>query len=181
MLYSMPADLTQLLYGPYRTPRFRLGSVRFCEVRGEVTIVGITDARIQWPVGKRNRAKSLVIFGALARAVRRESATAVCYWWGVTPQTVTKWRKALGVGPVTDGTRRLKQDNGRSFTPEHIARLVAAANTPEANAKKGQAWLGKPRPPHVRALLRQLATGRTPSAEARARMSAAHRARRGHR
>jgi hypothetical protein len=125
-----PDDRTRLLYGPYRTPRFRLGSVRMCEFRGEVTIVGITDACIPWPVGKTLRARSLVIFGALARAVRLESATAVCHWWGVTPQTVTKWRKALGVGPVTEGTRRLKQDNGRAFSPDHVARLVAAANTP---------------------------------------------------
>jgi hypothetical protein len=66
------------------------------------------SARIPWPVGKALRAKSLVIFGALERAIRRESNTAVCHWWGVTPQTVTKWRKALGVGPVIAGTRRLK-------------------------------------------------------------------------
>ena len=176
----MPADLTRLLYGPYRTPRFRLGSVRFCEVRGEVTIVGITDARIPWPVGKTLRARSLVIFGALARAVRRESATAVCYWWGVTPQTVTKWRKALGVGPVTEGTRRLKRDTGRRFSPDHMARLVAAANTAEANQKKAAAKLGVPRPPHVRKMLRELAPkGWKLSAETRAKMSAAHRARRG--
>jgi hypothetical protein len=120
----MPADLTRLLYGPYRTARVRLGSVRFCEVRGEVTIVGITDARIPWPVGKTLRAKSLVIFGALARAIRRESNAVVCHWWGVTPQTVTKWRNALRVGAVTEGTRRLKQDTGRAFSPEHMARLI---------------------------------------------------------
>ena len=80
---------------------------------------------------------------------------------------------------MTDGTRRLKQDNANRSTLDHMARLIVAANTPEANAQKGKAWLGKPRPPHVRTLLRELAPkGRTLSAETRARMSAAHRARR---
>src|SRR5438046_2085080 len=104
------ADRLRLLHGPYRTPRFQRGSVVRCEVRGEVVVTGLTDARIPWPVGKRGRAKSLVIVAGLARAVRRESGVAICHWWGVTPQTVTKWRKALGVSPVTDGTRRLRRE-----------------------------------------------------------------------
>ena len=40
----------KLLFGPYRTPRFRYGSVVFCEVRGEVrittTLVDIDPADI---------------------------------------------------------------------------------------------------------------------------------------
>jgi hypothetical protein len=112
-------DPTRLLFGPYRPPRCRLGRALVCEVRGEVTVCGITDARIPWPVGKRGRARSLVVCGGLAKAVRRESGLAVCHWWGVTPQTVTKWRKALGVGRVTAGTRRVFQEQHRRvFTPE---------------------------------------------------------------
>jgi hypothetical protein len=61
------------------------------------------------------------------------------------------------------------------FTPELVARTVAAMNTPEANAKKGLAKLGKPRPAHVRKLLDK--TGRKASPETRAKMSAAHKAR----
>jgi hypothetical protein len=36
------------LLGKYRTPRFRIGKKVFCEVRGEMTITGITDAAIPW-------------------------------------------------------------------------------------------------------------------------------------
>jgi hypothetical protein len=89
----------KLLFGPYRTPRFGYGKVAFCEVRGQVTICGLSDAPIPWPVGKRGRAKALVVYKGLANAVRRESNLAVCHWWGVSPQTVSLWRKALEVGP----------------------------------------------------------------------------------
>ena len=40
----------KLHFGPYRTPRFRIGAVVEDEVRGEVTIVGLTGARIPWPI-----------------------------------------------------------------------------------------------------------------------------------
>jgi hypothetical protein len=66
------ADRFQLLFGPYRTPRFRYGEVVFCEVRGEVTLCGLTDAPIPWPVGKRGRHQAIVLCGGLAEAVRRE-------------------------------------------------------------------------------------------------------------
>src|SRR5262249_52748135 len=47
----------------------------------------------------------------LARAVRTESAAAVCYWWGVTPGVVWRWRKALGVTHWgTEGSKRLHQE-----------------------------------------------------------------------
>jgi hypothetical protein len=75
-------------------------------VRGELRIVGVTDAPIPWPVGvgPRGGAKSLVVFGDLVRAIRRESVYAMChYWFGVNYQTVTKWRKALGVPQRNEG------------------------------------------------------------------------------
>jgi hypothetical protein len=45
--------------------------------------------------------------GALADAVPRESAQAIQDWWGVGSDTVWKWRKALGVEPITEGTSSL--------------------------------------------------------------------------
>ena len=41
---------------------------------------------------RRGRARSLVVYKGLAKAVRPESAQAVAHWWGLTPQTVTKVR-----------------------------------------------------------------------------------------
>jgi hypothetical protein len=66
-------DRFRLLFGPYRTPRFAYGSGVFCEVRGRVTVYGLSDGPIPWPVGKRGRAKALVVYKGLAKALRRES------------------------------------------------------------------------------------------------------------
>jgi len=98
------------LLGAYRTPRFQYGASVMCEVRGEVIITGLTNARIPWPIAKRpgSRGRSLAVFGDLTDAVRRESVSAICYWWGITAQTVTKWRREMGVGAMTEGTVRLK-------------------------------------------------------------------------
>ena len=103
------AERFGLRFGQYRTPRFKYGDQVKDARRGPVTIVGLSDAAIPWPIGAGVRgAKSLVLFGALARAVRRESNQAVAQAWGVTGQTVTAWRRALGVGPTTDGTSTLR-------------------------------------------------------------------------
>jgi hypothetical protein len=47
------------LLGKYKTPRFRIGQRVLCEVRGEVTICGLTDAPIPWPMGKAGRQPAL--------------------------------------------------------------------------------------------------------------------------
>ena len=106
------------LLGKYRTPRFRLGRVVMCEVRGEVVITGMTDARIPWPLGLPGRGRhSLIVYKDLAKAIRRESNQAVAHWWGVDPQTVSKWRRILSVQRVTEGTGRLlKTISRRSAT-----------------------------------------------------------------
>jgi hypothetical protein len=62
------------LLGKYKTPRFRYGRKVLCEVRGEVTICGLSDAPIPWPIGKRGRSRnSLIVFKDLSKAIRRES------------------------------------------------------------------------------------------------------------
>lgn len=40
------------LLGKYRTPRFRHGDVVSCARRGDVRIVGLSDAPIPWPKGQ---------------------------------------------------------------------------------------------------------------------------------
>lgn len=106
------ADRFRLL-GTYRTPRVRLGEVIPCEARDcDLVVVEITNARIPWPVGRRKgqAGKSLIVFGELAEAVRRESNQAVCHWFGITTQTVSKWRKAFGIIQTNPGTHRLRAD-----------------------------------------------------------------------
>src|SRR5690606_19888968 len=94
----------------YRTPWFRYGAMVQYEVRGEMIITGITAAPIPWPVGrkpKRGGPAYLVVYRGLARAVRRESNQAVAHHWGITGQTVTVWRKALGIETINRGTHKL--------------------------------------------------------------------------
>src|SRR4051794_41780355 len=64
----MTAARRALRHGRDRPPRCRPGRVLLCDVRGEVVVCGVTDGRIPWPVGKRGRARLLVVTGGLAPA-----------------------------------------------------------------------------------------------------------------
>jgi hypothetical protein len=171
------ADPHRLL-GRYRAPRFRYGRVVRCEVRGGVEVVGLHEAPIPWPVGKKGRAKSLVVFKDLARAVRRESEVAVAHHWGVDKQTVRKWRKALGVGRVTEGTSRRLSDHARE--PAVVAGLKKAqakSGDPARRAKLSAAMRGKKKDRRVVAALAAQRRGTRHREESRRKMSEAHRRR----
>jgi hypothetical protein len=89
------ADRFRLL-GTYKTPRFRVGDVVRCLLRGWVPIVGVSVAPIPWPLGgKLGERCSPVVYQDLADAVRCESPSAVAHWWGVSAGTVRKWRRRL--------------------------------------------------------------------------------------
>jgi hypothetical protein len=107
------SDRTRLLHGPYRPPRLRAGDRASCLLRDcTVVITGWTAARIPWP---RCRAldgpgggSGILLDEELARAVRHESAAAICHWWGVSEGVVWRWRKALGVTRTNnEGSQRL--------------------------------------------------------------------------
>lgn len=127
----LPAIRFKLLFGPYRMPRCRIGGFLICRRLGRVKVIGISAAPIAWPVARRQGAggmPSLIMCGSLVRAVEQESETAVAHHWGVSIQTVWAWRKSLGVGPHTIGTRLLH----RAWMPERFdddarARTIAAA------------------------------------------------------
>jgi hypothetical protein len=71
------------LLGKYATPTFHYGDVVECARRGEVRIVGLSSAPIPWPIGQilpKGRGRSLVLYGALAEAVRRVPVESVCSW-----------------------------------------------------------------------------------------------------
>jgi hypothetical protein len=148
-------------------------------VRGEVTITGMTDAPIPWPIGKGGRGRhSLVVYKGLARAVRRESEQAICHWWGVRTTTVWKWRKALGIGPITEGTSRLYREYTKEpRAVEARAKAHAKARDPERCRKIAEAKRGKPRPPHVIEAIRRAWLGAHHTEEARRKMSESHRKR----
>jgi len=173
-------DHFRLLFGPYKTPVFRYGDGAFCELHGDIILCGLTDAPIPWPTGKKrqkgSRARAIVLCGALVEAVRRESAQAVAHWWGITAQTVTRWRKALGVGPVTEGTHRPRHDY--ALEPAGAAARAKALDTagdPVRCAKIAAARRGKRRPAHVGAAVAEAHRGKPASAEACRKMSEAQR------
>lgn len=78
--------------------------------------------------------------------------------------------------------RMRRQNTGRTDSPEtrEKRRISALARAPMADVSKEKvraSKLGKPRPPHVIAVLVALHTGKSLPAEQRAKMSAAHQAR----
>ena len=175
-------DRVELLYGPYQAPRCKVGRLLRCRMRGQVRVGGITDAPIPWPRVRQlggNGYPSLILCGDLVRAVQLESATAVAYWFGVTAQTVTKWRRVLGVEPLTKGTSDLL----RRWSPETVGtdeakeKLREATQRPLRNAKIAGARRGKPRPQQVIDALRKANVGRKASVETRTKMSEAHKQR----
>jgi hypothetical protein len=169
------------LLGTYDTPRFKYGAAVMCEVRGEVILTKLTNARIPWPLAKRpgGRRHTHAVYGALAQAVRRESLSAVAYWWGVTGQTVTKWRAAMGVGAMTEGTTLLKVASATNSPALAAARQrgVAKARDPERCEKIAASKRGKPRPRHVIEAMRKGRTGKPHTAEARRKIGEASRRR----
>jgi hypothetical protein len=172
-------DRFRLLFGPYRAPYVRKGDVVFCELRGEAVVCGMSGGRIPWPVARHKRGKPfLIVFAGLAEAIRRESNQAVAFWWSIDKQTVSKYRKALGVPRKTEGSSRLHRDAFlESVPPEARERGIRNASSPEANAKKSAAKLGKPRPAHLMEALARANRGRKLSQTTRRKMSATHKRR----
>lgn len=167
------------LIGKYRAPRFRVGQRVRCRIRGEMIVTGMTDALILWPVGLHGRGRhSLIVYKGLAKAIRLESNQAVAHWWGIEPQTVTKWRKLLNVGRGTQGTTRLFREYTKEpWAVEALAKAQSKAEDPERCRKIAEARRGKPRPPHVMETLHTARRGTHHTAETRRRMSEAHRRR----
>jgi hypothetical protein len=80
--------------------------------------------------------KSLVLFGTLVRAVKRESAQAVAFWWGVDTQTVLAWRQALSVRSPTEGDRRLRRAFAAMPWWKDAQRKAWAKNNDSARCEK---------------------------------------------
>jgi hypothetical protein len=96
------SEQVKLLFGPYTLPAFKRGARTNCLYRDCLVIVTTwSDALISWPrcyvPGKSGGRQGLLVDEELARAIRCESAAAVCYWWGVAQNTVVRWRRALDV------------------------------------------------------------------------------------
>jgi len=140
-------DKTTLLYGPYAAPPLSAGETAVCRIRGRVTVAGMTAALIPWPlVRTRGGPARLIVCGDLVRAIRRESVAAIVHHWDVSQQTVWRWKKAIGVGRMTAGTKEVYRRllPRRIHSPEAMARAKVASHTPELMARRSAARKGKP-------------------------------------
>lgn len=107
----------KLLFGPYQPPRTRIGDELTDAIIGPMTVTGWSQGTIAWPLSKGAGRAAFILTGDLVEAVKNESSQAIQHWWGVSPSTVQRWRKALGVSPYTAGTLRLH----REWKPEIIS------------------------------------------------------------
>src|SRR5262249_21968560 len=125
----------------------------FCERRGDVRIVGLSDAPIPWPIGQRlprgPGQRSLVLYADLAEAVRRESVQAVAYFWGITGQTVTLWRRGLDVARHNEGTTALKRERHSPILVRAREAALPTLALPERAEKISASLKGKAPPRHV--------------------------------
>lgn len=169
----------RLRFGPYSTPLFEMGQVVECSARGPVTIVGITSGKIAWPIGKTKRARSLVLYGDLERAVRNEAAQAICHWWGVGVLAVNKWRHALGIAGTTNpGTSEIRRLHfAEPWAEEAKKKAWSKGSDSDRRQKIAASKRGKPRPPHVIEAMRKGRLGKSHSEVTKQKMRAAHKRR----
>jgi hypothetical protein len=117
-----------------------------------------------------------VLFDDLADAVKQEVTQAVAHWWGVSGQTVTKWRKALNVGK-TAGDAILREESSRENFPTISDRFLSTSADPIRREKIAGSRRGKKRPKHVMEVLRASNFGRKASDETRKKLSEASKRR----
>lgn len=171
----------RLYFGPYSTPRYRIGQAVHCERFGDVVIVGTSNGRIAWPLGRRRGSggrASLVLYGDLAKAVTRETREAVCFWWGCSGAAANAMRKALDVPRVTAGwSNRNREIEQMPAVKAGRRKAWAKARDPERRRKIAEARAGKPRSAELAATMRRHMLGRRLPESTRAKMSDAHRKR----
>ncbi len=91
-------DRFPLLHGPYKAPPCEVGDKLTCALRGELIVVGFTDAPVPWPLGQIaewQEPRYYVLCGDLLRAVRDESLRTIAQAWGVSQTQAWAWRHAL--------------------------------------------------------------------------------------
>lgn len=114
------------LLATYRPPVAAVGDVLRCRRHGTVVVSGFSS-RLNWPLCTINGQPSVILFGDLLRAVRRESGVSLVYWFDVSESTVRKWRKLLNAQATTAGA--LAGRRAAAKHPERRAKLSASART----------------------------------------------------
>jgi hypothetical protein len=119
-----------------------------------------------------------IVYKGLIRPIRRESRQAICHWWGVGGWSVWVWRRALGIGPATDGTTRLRREYFHEPWADAAREKAWSKNQdPVRCAKISAAFKGRPKPQHVKEAIAAAQRGKVVSAETRRKQSEAWRRR----
>jgi hypothetical protein len=105
------------------------------------------------------------------------SVEAICFWFGVKATTVWLWRRALGVGAMTEGTTALKSERLAPVLAMAREAALPTLGSPERRAKIAASKRGKSRPPHVIEAIRKGRTGKPHNAKTRLKMGGTHKAR----
>lgn len=122
----MSPDPPRLIAGPYRPPRLRRGRVAYDVLRGDLVVVGTSEAPIAWPVActRAGSRPTPVMSDELIRAVRTESRQAISYWFGVSLTVAWRWRRALHVERFNAGTRDRWRELARTKLTEEGRRIA---------------------------------------------------------
>jgi hypothetical protein len=114
-------------------------------------LVGMTDARIPWPLARSAANGSRWSSTAtLPEQYVTNRCSAICHWFGVHSVTVWRWRKSLDVPKRNYGTKKLWEN--RLADGSYLKGLrVANSRRPDpiGDAKRAIAQRGKPSAPHV--------------------------------
>lgn len=168
----------RLRFGPYRMRKKAVGdSVRCLYRQRKVVVTAISDAPIPWPRTGNGAASGLIVCDDLERAITKESQAAVMHHWGVSDQTVTNWRRALGVSRMNPGSAEVHREvfAGR-WSDAQIELGRKRSHSKRAIAKMIESKRGKPIHPNTVIALRATA-GKPKTDLHRAAMSQAHRKR----
>jgi DNA-binding XRE family transcriptional regulator len=106
-----------------------MGQTLWCVLRGRVRVCGWGQGRVRWPLGRAGHGGkgAYIVTPELARALRVESAAAIRYWWGVGSNTVTHWRRRLGVEQFNEGTLKLYSQWKETKLPDQAIAFSPAA------------------------------------------------------
>jgi hypothetical protein len=134
-----------LQHAPYVTPVIVRGAIVCCGVRGLVKMVGMSDAKIPWPIGQRDGKQALIVYKGLARALKSESAEAVSAWWGVRVSVVKSWQRQLN--EHEDAPRRTEGKKRKGFRQRDAEHQMMAMLLVDDGARKvGRPLLERPKP-----------------------------------
>lgn len=146
-----PDDESRVLrFGPYHSPRVKVGETIQCEMRGLVVVHDWSDrGAIMWPRCKSGKKSALILCGDLVNALQHESALAVAAYWSVSLTRITVWKRCINAPARTDGTAALlsskarKQMTGKPALPQTKSALLQAAKRPRTRewALQASKWM----------------------------------------